>query len=216
MRGTIPSNLCLMESGLKPLESLVKKRQKKFFEKMITERSEMSDDPLMHAINIVKEHNKPVKTYIESVLNGENFVDSEINAMKEAITNAPPSATRSQTYLSLNPGLEVHPMYTDCSTTIPDYLRITFTRFRISSHMLRVETGRWSRTPREDRLCQCGLDIQNESHVFVCPLVRNFAETFSKPCPTPKDFFEDTTPEDLKVLHQILDFLSNSNDSSSD
>ena len=114
VRGTTPSNLCLIESGLKPLECLVKKRQKKFFEKMITERSEMSDDPLMHAINIVKEHNKPVKMYIESVLNGENFVDSEINAMKEAITNAPPSATRSQTYLSLNPGLEVHPMYTDC------------------------------------------------------------------------------------------------------
>ena len=194
----------------------MKKRQEKFFEKMIMERSEMSDDPLMHAINIVKKHNKLLKTYIESVLNGENFVDSEINVMKEAITNAPPSATRSHTYLSLNPRLEVHPIYTDCCTTIPDYLRITFTRFRISSHMLRVETGRWSRTPREDRLCQCGLDIQNEGHVFVCPMARNFAETFSKPCPTPKDFFEDTTPEDLKVLHQILDFLSNSNDSFSE
>ena len=167
----------------------MKKRQKKFFEKMITARSEMSDDPLMHAINIVKIHNKPVWAYIENVLNEDKFADTEFNTMKEAITNAPPSATRSHTYLSLNPGLEVHPIYTDCSTTIPDYLRITFTRFRISSHMLRVETGRWSRTPREDRLCQCGLDIQNESHLFVCPLARNLAETFSKPCPTPKDFF---------------------------
>ena len=83
--------------------------------------------------------------------------------------------------------------------------------------MLRVETGRWSRTPREDRLCQCGLDIQNETHVFVCPLAKHFAETFSKPYPTPKDFFGDATPGDLKVLHQILDLLSNSpNDLSSD
>ena len=176
-----------------------------------------SDDPLMHAINIVKAHNKPVWSCIENVLNGDKFVDAEFNAMKEAITNAPPSATRSHTYLSLNPELEVHPIYTDCSTTIPDYLRITFTRFRISSHVLRVETGRWSRTPREERLCQCGLDIQNESHLFVCPLARNLAETFSKPCPTPKDFFEETTPDDLKVLHQMLDLLSNSqNNSSSD
>ena len=217
VRGTIPANLCLIESGLKPVESLVKERQKRFFEKMITARSEMSDDPLMHAINIVKVHNKPVWSYIESVMNGDKFVDTELHIMKEAITNAPPSATRSHTYLSLNPGLEVHPIYTECSTTIPDYLRITFTRFRISSHMLRVETGRWSRTPREYRLCKCGLDIQNETHVFVCPLAKNLAEKFSKPYPTPKDFFGDATPEDLKVFHQILDLLSNSlNDLSPD
>ena len=209
VRATIPTNLCLIEGGLKPLESLVKTRQKKFFENMISSRSEMSDDPLMHAINIVKELNKPVWSYIESLLNGDNFLNTELDSMKEAIINAPPSATRMQTYHSLNPGLEVHPIYTDYNVTVPDYLRITFTRFRISSHMLRIETGRWSRTPRDGRLCHCGLSIQDEAHVFVCPLVRNIADSFSKPCRTPKEFFKDTTPEDLMVLHKILDTLSN-------
>ena len=53
------------------------------------------------------------------------------------------------------------------------------------------------------------MGVQNEPHVFVCPLVSNIADSFSKDCPTPKEFFEDTTVDDLKVLHQMLEVLSN-------
>ena len=70
----------------------------------------MSDDPLMHAIAIVEQHNNP-----------------------ERIRNAPPSATRFHTYTSLNPDFTRHPVQYNYGT-IPDYLRITFTRFRLSSH----------------------------------------------------------------------------------
>ena len=34
----------------------------------------------------------------------------------------------------------------------------------MSSHRLKVETGRWARTPRERRLCECGV-LQDEDHV---------------------------------------------------
>ena len=213
VRATTPTNLCLVEGGLKPLESLVKQRQKKFFHKMLTSRAELHEDPLMHTIDIAREHNKPVWSYVESVLNGDKFVEEELSNIREAIRSAPASSTKSHTYLSLNPTLEVHPLYTDCNRTIPDYLRISFTRFRMSSHMLRVETGRWNRTPRDQRLCQCGLGIQNEPHVFVCPLVSNITNSFSKVCPTPKEFFQDTNVGDLRVLHQIMDFLSTHNES---
>ena len=137
--------------------------------------------------------------------------------MKEVIRNAPDSATRYHTYLTLNPLLEVHSIYTDCTVTIPDFLRISFTRFRLSSHMLKIETGRWSRTPREERLCKCGTSLQNEQHVFACPLVSNIRNSLSKPCATPNEFFEDTTVEDLRVLHKLLDLMPNfHNDSPSD
>ena len=135
VRATTPTNVCLVEGGFKPLESLVKTRQQKFFKKMITAREEMSDDPLMHAISIVKEHNRPVWSYMETILNGDKFVEEELHNIKQAIHYAPPSATKSRTYINLNPTLEVHPLYTDCTTTIPDYLRISFTRFRTSSHI---------------------------------------------------------------------------------
>ena len=37
VRATVPADLCLVEGGLKPLESLVKTRQKKFLEKIKNE-----------------------------------------------------------------------------------------------------------------------------------------------------------------------------------
>ena len=57
------------------------------------------------------------------------------------------------------------------ATAISEQGRIASTRLRLSSHYLRVETGRWSRIPLEDRLCQCQTGIQTEEHVLLrCPL----------------------------------------------
>ena len=57
--------------------------------------------------------------------------------------------TRYQTYTRLNPTLVQHPIYT-CH--IRDSFRINLSRFILSSHRLRVETGRWTRplTATED------------------------------------------------------------------
>ena len=215
VRATTPTNLCLLEGGFKPLESMVKTRQKKFFEKTTTARSEMTDDPLMHAINITKELHKPIWSYIESLLNGDNFVDDKINEIKESVRNANESATKLHTYIALNPDLEVHALYTNKSYSVPDYLRISFTRYRLSSHMLRVEIGRWSRTPRNDRLCPCKTGIQDEFHIFTCPLVNDHTNSFAKSCTTPAELFQDTTPDDLRILHKILNSLSDFNTNSS-
>lgn len=48
----------------------------------------------------------------------------------------------------------------------------SLSRFRTGSHCLRVETGRWSNTPREDRLCECcNLALVEDEHHFLfdCP-----------------------------------------------
>ena len=51
---------------------------------------------------------------------------------------------------------------------IPDYKREAFTRMRVMSHSLRIETGRWSRTPSEQRVCQCDENsVQTERHVLI-------------------------------------------------
>ena len=58
---------------------------------------------------------------------------------------------------------------------IDDELRIAFTRLRLSSHRLRIETGRWLKPPtaRDQRLCECG-SVQTELHVIAeCPLVHH-------------------------------------------
>ena len=61
----------------------------------------------------------------------------------------------------------MHSIY-DKNVYIPDYLRVAFTRFRLMSHNLKVETGRWSRIARDQRVCQCdGVSVQDEKHVLI-------------------------------------------------
>ena len=207
VRITTPNKLCLIEGGLKPLTAIVKSRQKKFLDKMREKRGEMHDDPLIHALNIAEEHHKPMWKYIESIINGHDFVSVEETKIKESINTADPSATKFRTYHSLNPMLEVHPLYTKAAPTIPDYLRINFTRYRLSSHQLRVEVGRWSRTPADQRTCTCGLGVQNEQHIFECPIVEHIFNSSEKSYNTPEDIFDDTSLEDLQVLYQVLNHL---------
>ena len=61
---------------------------------------------------------------------------------------------------------------------VPEYCRIAYTRFKLGSHWLRIETGRWSRIPRERRACACG-EVQDEVHVLLhCTLLDNIRRQF--------------------------------------
>lgn len=67
----------------------------------------------------------------------------------------------------MNPNLKIHPVYANRNLVIPEYKRIAFSRFRLSSHRLAIETGRWSRIPREERFCKCPeKSVQTEEHVL--------------------------------------------------
>ena len=68
----------------------------------------------------------------------------------------------------MNPDLSVHEVYTT-TNYIDERERLIFTRFRLSSHHLKIETGRWARIEVENRVCECGQGVQDESHVlFTC------------------------------------------------
>ena len=174
---------------------------------MASTRSDMHDDPFMHSWKITKEMNKPMCKYIDGIMNGGEFVADTLAEIKDGINNKPPTAMKFRTYCSLNPTLEVHPLYTKKAATIPDYLRITFTRYRLSSHQLRIEVGRWSRTPRDQRICPCGTGIQDEFHVFQCPMNTDILNDSTKPYHSPKDIFHETSIDDLKSLHKMLSRL---------
>ena len=94
---------------------------------------------------------------------------------------------------------------------VPEYLRVPFTRLRLSSHRLRIETGRWSRIPRENRLCACGV-IQDEAHVIqVCPNVGHIRQRYDV-LPTYPDFvIEASSSDHFKYIHdEILSYFEGS------
>ena len=139
---------------------------------MKDERKELNDDPLMFALDLTERENVSMHRYLTGVL-GEagDIVENDIRLRKERILLS--QRTRARTYCQMNPELAVHPMYYSSSDIIDDDFRIAFTRFRLSSHRLKIETGRWARIPQERRLCQCGA-IQTEKHVLCeCSLVRD-------------------------------------------
>ena len=76
--------------------------------------------------------------------NGRSAVSVSMEALHAKIHDSP--STRRVTYCEINPNLSVNVMYSkDC--VVPEYVRVATTRLRLSSHRLRVETGRWSVYP---------------------------------------------------------------------
>ena len=88
--------------------------------------------------------------------------------------------------------------------------RIAFTRFRVSSHSLAVETGRWNRRgrgrlPLEERLCSCGL-VQSEEHVIsICPQSQQIRNSYGFSCIN--DLMSGRFDNDIvcKIIYEILD-----------
>ena len=97
------------------------------------------------------------------------------------------------TYYRINPNL---------SSNVPvpqvtlEFERELVTRFRTGSHSLAMETGRYTNTPRENRLCSCGTSIQTVWHIFAeCPKTRTVVE---KNYGNMKEIFEDEN------VHNVL------------
>ena len=178
VRQSTPNDLCLIESGYPSLEATIRQRQRKFFERMKEERCEMLDDPLMFALKLTERDNKELNNYISRILTEEGYiVENDLSKRKEKVLSS--EQTKSVTYKLTNPSLAVHPIYTSAETVDDDF-RTAFTRLRLSSHRLRIETGRWSRTPRDERLCQCGEAVQTEQHVICdCTLVSHIRESYN-------------------------------------
>ena len=71
-------------------------------------------------------------------------------------------------YLKLNPTLE----RSRCLGLHDDPITMDIIRFRLGSHFLPIETGRWCRKPQEERVCRiCGTVGDEEHYVYRCPLV---------------------------------------------
>lgn len=52
-------------------------------------------------------------------------------------------------------------------TVLPLHLSGPLARMQHSAHRLRVETGRWTKVAREERVCDCGSGVESEWHAIV-------------------------------------------------
>lgn len=164
VRRSTCNDVCYIEAGYPSLHQIVKNKQHTFFRKMWQEKSDMVDDPLIFAINLAIDSNSPTSRLIRRCVmtDAEEVHDDVTPSLRNR------DSSRRKTYVELNPSLTVHNIYT-ARHSINEIHRISFTRFRVSSHNLACETGRWNRRgrgrlPLHERVCECGL-VQMEAHV---------------------------------------------------
>ena len=124
-----------------------------------------TDSPLKHALDINLQSKSPMGKYYRKEIESEGIDPVHRDIANQMESTKTSGATRMLTYMSLNKSLVVHPVYHGYK--VPEYQRVIFTQYRLGSHRLMVERGRWTRTPREERVCPCNnINVQDEHHVL--------------------------------------------------
>ena len=208
VRNSTCNDVCYIESGYVSLKAMVKSRQRKFFVKMYNDRINKCDDPFGLVLNLVLRSRYSTKNYVYDLINnGIDDIQHESVLLKNNLSNS--ESSRRLVYREvMNVNLSVHDIYL-IKMNIPEAHRVAFTRFRVSSHSLAVETGRWNRRgrgrlPIEERLCSCGY-VQSEEHVVShCPLSQHIRDEYQFTSFT--DLISERFPNEVlcKIIYEIL------------
>ena len=165
VRTQTSNDAVLLEIGAPTAKAYIKQKQLAFLKK-ISARDGFWDSYIGKAITLAISHKTEMGLLIQELLalpDGHDFCALSLEEIKLRVTSS--TKTRHVTYAELNPELSVSAIYTP-SSLVPEHLRIAYSRMRLSSHHLKIESGRWARIPRENRSCPCGDGIQTESHVL--------------------------------------------------
>ena len=175
VRNTVCNELVHIELGIGNAKSYIKQRQKEYLTKLQS-RDWYNGSYIARIINMAIVKRSPAGTILQQITShNNNYVDLYKEEIKVSIRSA--SSSRRITYLEINPDLAVHAMYMPYPI-IPEIHRIAASRLRLGAHRLKIETGRWSRLPRELRLCSCG-EVQTEHHALCqCPLTQHIRDLY--------------------------------------
>jgi hypothetical protein len=205
VRNTTSNDLCLIELGLPRLAASVLQRQKDFFVKMISDRRHLPDDPFMVILDLVKQSGSATAKRIDHLMGDTNFISDSLEAAKNNVRTKATSKSKFAAYLEMNPSLESPALY---RISTPEHMRVAVSRLRLISHNLRTETGRWSRTERDRRLCPCGM-IQTERHVVQdCMLVQDIRESCQNTDSDFTDIMKGESYENVTLLYKIMMYFN--------
>ena len=202
VRRTTANDLCLIELGMSPLPGLVRQRQYNFLNKAISERWGEQQDPLLFAVYLTRLFNSKLSRHVDSIL----ATSDHTGASKSVLRHRLGVSNRSKfvTYRTINPSCDVHSVYSSKDAMfIHEAYRMSFSRLRLSFHRLRIETGRWSRIPRDRRLCPCGL-IQDEEHVLThCAMTQHLRNDHRNQVVFP-GIWHSNSIDDFRLIHETL------------
>ena len=183
VKSSVPNDIIYQELNIPDVIAKIRRLQQKFFAKIMTlepeeaiarqlvdrfmadeEYCDNEDSFLSYYLRLQADH-------MDNNTTPNNIIENDITERKNRLLNA--ESTRITTYreitnLESNDGLY--------KSFVNDELRIAITRWRLSCHKLRIETGRYTYpiTPRDERLCKLCRTVEDESHALFYCLAHTF------------------------------------------
>jgi hypothetical protein len=165
VRNNIPALTLYIESGFLPIKTVIRARQWNFYERYrsnavskSTPRSKLFKCLLEQQTDFLK-HYTDISEKYDSV--SEVYKEGSETTKEKIREYASKGRYRYQIYNEFNPGLQQSPFITNLHPVSGDIIK-----FRLGSHNLPIETGRWSKKLRVDRLCTDCHVLGDERHVM--------------------------------------------------
>ena len=173
VRSNTVNDIVLIETGMLSLKVLVYCRQLNFYRKLITNLNDKEIKQSVYAklldknLSYLNHYVKLNDTYENTHSIKSRFRDTLKRKIKHLCSTE--DKYKYFIYNKMNPTLLKSNFVTDYETPGVELV----IRFRLGSHKLPIETGRWSRTQRNQRLCKtCGILGDEEHYIFHCPLIK--------------------------------------------
>ena len=173
VRSNTPNDIVYVESGFLPLNSLILIRQFKFYKRFFDTIASGSRRERMMNFLLQDEKRTNFIQHYETLTtrysSPQEIVEECRDQLKQRIRNrAGTGQYKFEIYTRVNPDLSTSPFINSIHP-----ISHLLVRFRLGSHQLPIETGRWIRRPRHERLCTACGELGDEEHViFSCSLVR--------------------------------------------
>ena len=206
VRRTSCNDICLIESGMLPLNDTIEIERNKYMKQKFKHLNPLS--PLRKAFELADSVQTTSARMIKTAINDDTISPKTCKEKLADTLKRNVQSSKRMTYTNMNPSYSQHKVYDN--ENIPEYMRVSFTRFRLSSRELNIEKGRWCRVPREDRKCLCGQNqIQTEEHVLLaCPLTTSIRERFDITQSTLEEFFEKNGEITIEsAIHGVLQYF---------
>ena len=114
--------------------------------------------------------------------------------------------SKLRTYALFKTDIGLEPYLVDIKNTA---MRSKVTKFRLSNHHLRIETGRRDKIPKQERFCPfCPTEVEDEHHfLFNCPIFQNLRQEYLEPIIGTITGFE-VAPKNIRIqnLMSKVDF----------
>lgn len=166
VRLNVSNDILYIESDFLPIKAIILIRQYKFYKRF--RESIKSGSRREKMLNILQDQETNFIQHYENLVSKYSCVDDIVNEYKNEIKSkirrlADNDHYKYKAYLENNPDLSSSPFLDIIHPTARDIIK-----FRLGSHYLRIETGRWNGTRREERLCStCGV-LGDERHILYC------------------------------------------------